>query len=153
MNILDVLLKIILGATNGGNSLSNAAEVTKQILAQLKNVLKSLITLFICSVIFCLLTGYLIDRTLTQIDSGPFVFTNSIIFLLVLIVVNLIVMAWALKRASEKDQPASKEICSGSRNDGSPLETAIAALIFSYIKEREAKINATQEKTTANSAE
>lgn len=139
MNIVDFLFKIILGAMGPGSAVSSAAEISNHIFDQLKKVLKSLIVLFICSVIFCLLMGYLIDRVLTQIDSDVFVFTNSIIFLLVLIIVNLIAMAWALKKASRKDEPVLKEVEKKLSSEVSPLETAVAALILSFIKDRESK--------------
>ena len=138
MNIADFLMKIFLGASGGnGGGMANPVEISKQILAQLKSVLKSLIVVLICSVVFCLLMGYLIDRTLTQLDAGAFEITNSIIFLVVLIVIDLIVMILSLKKASAKDEAPVKEIQPVPRSSDSPIETAIAALILTFIKERE----------------
>jgi F0F1-type ATP synthase assembly protein I len=119
------------------NTMLNPAEISKQILSQLKKTLKSLIILFICSVIFCLLMGYLIDRTLTQMDAGPFALTNSIIFLLILITINLAVIVWSLKKASAKEEVMSRDVQPIVKSTDSPLETAIAALILNFIKERE----------------
>jgi F0F1-type ATP synthase assembly protein I len=136
MNITDLLLKIVLGAS-GGNSMPNPVEISKQILSQVKKILKSLIILFICSVIFCLLMGYLVDRILNQMDLGSFVFTNSIVFLLVLIAINLVIIAWSLKKASAKEESAPRPEYNDMRSSDSPIETAIAALILDFIKERE----------------
>jgi len=149
MNIMELLLKFLMGA-GGGVNMPNPVEISKQILFQIKKILKSLIILFICAVIFCLLLGYLIDRTLTQMDAGSVEFTNSIIFLIVLIVINLIVMAWALKKASEKDEAPVKEPRAEIPNPASPLETAVAALILNFIKERELTREAPSDKNTAD---
>jgi len=138
MNIADLLIKVFLGASGGNSSgMASPVEISKQILAQLKSVLKSLIVVLICSVVFCLLMGYLIDRTLTQLDAGAFEITNSIVFLLVLIAIDLVVMIMSLKKAAAKDETSVKEVQPVVRNSDSPIETAIAALILNFIKERE----------------
>lgn len=137
MNIADVL-KLLLGAI-GGNGIASPVEISKQILAQFKKALKSLIILFIGTVSFCILIGYLIDRALTQLDAGSFVITNSIIFLLSLLAINLLVIFWALNKASSKDDTSIHEIKTEVRRTDSAMETAIAALILNFIKEREVK--------------
>lgn len=125
--------------TGQSQGMINPAEIGNQILLQLKKILKSLIILFIGSVLFCLFTGYLIDRTLSLLDEGSFRFTNSIILLLVLITVNLVVIVMALKKATAKEIPSVKETALqvNPAPTTSPLEAAIAALIFDFIKERE----------------
>ena len=137
MNLLELFIKMFLGQGQA-STMINPAEVGNQILGQLKKILKSLMILTICVVIFCLLMGYLIDRVLTQMDSGAFQFTNSIIFLLILILINVIVMAASLKKAEAKEEVEKERLPVAARTE-SPLETAIAALIFDYVKERETK--------------
>ena len=138
MNFAEILLKMFLSASSGNSGgMVSPVEISKQILAQLKSVLKSLIVVMICSVVFCLLMGYLIDRTLTQLDAGAFEITNSIVFLLVLIGIDLIVMIVSLKKAAAKDEAPVKEVQPAPRSSESPIETAVAALILNFIKERE----------------
>lgn len=137
MNLLELFMKLFLGQGQA-STMINPAEIGNQILGQLKKILKSLMILTICVVIFCLLMGYLIDRVLTQMDLGAFQFTNSIIFLLVLIGINLVVMAASLKKAEAKEEVEKERLPAPTRME-SPLETAIAALIFDYVKERETK--------------
>lgn len=135
MNYLELLIKLF-----GQNSMSmNPVDIGQQIIAQLKKILMSLIILFICCVVFCLLMGYLVDRILTLMDQGTFYFSNSIIFLLILIVINIGTIVWALRKASAKEENSSKEKNQELIPMNSPLESAVAALIFDFIKERETK--------------
>ena len=139
MNITDILLKLI-----GGNSLgSNPAEFANQILSQVKKILRSLIILLIGSVLFCLIMGYLIDRVLTQMDLGAFSLTSSIIFLIMILCLDLVVILWSLKKISDSDEP-KKEIAVQPPQD-SVLETAIAALILSFVNDRQAAAKAPAE--------
>jgi high-affinity Fe2+/Pb2+ permease len=139
MNIADLLLKLI-----GGNSLGgNPAEFANQILGQIKKILRSLIILLIGSVLFCLIMGYLIDRVLTQMDLGAFSLTSSIVFLIVILCLDLAVILWSLKKISDSDEP-KKEITFQPPQD-SVLETAIAALILSFVNDRQAPPNAPAE--------
>lgn len=131
MNITDLLLKLIGGNFLGGNP----AEFANQILGQIKKILRSLIILLIGSVLFCLIMGYLIDRVLTQMDLGAFSLTSSIIFLIVILCLDLAVILWSLKKISDSDEP-KKDITVQPPQD-SVLETALAALILSFVNERQ----------------
>ncbi len=136
MNLLDIILKIFMGHNQ---SSMNPSEIGNQILLQLKKILKSLIILFIGSVLFCLLMSYLIERILFLMDQGNLHFSNSIIFLLALISLNLITIAWALKIATAKDGSSKESTQQPAVPTTSPIETAVAALIFDFIKDQERK--------------
>ena len=140
MNFADLLLKLI-----GGNSLGgNPAEFANQILNQVKKILKSLIILLIGSVLFCLIMGYLIDRVLTQMDLGSFELTSSIIFLIVLLCIDLAVILWSLKKISDSEE-VKKEMTVQAHQQDSVLETAIAALILSFVNDRQTNQKSTTE--------
>lgn len=142
MNFADLLLKLI-----GGNSLGgNPAEFANQILSQVKKILKSLIILLIGSVLFCLIMGYLIDRVLTQMDLGSFELTSSIIFLIVLLCIDLAVIIWSLKKISDTEE-VKKEMAVQAPQQDSVLETAIAALILSFVNDRQTNQKSTTEET------
>lgn len=133
-----VLLDIILGLIMGKKKSSFSPEViVDQVFEGLKKILQSLIVLLICSVLFCVLLGYLIDRTLTLLDTQNLHFSNSIILLLVLIIIDTAVIMWSLKKFNDKPHVHKEE--SRAKSANSPIESAVAALIFDYVKEREAK--------------
>lgn len=112
-------------------------EIGKQILIQVKKLLQSLIILLVASVIFCMLVGHLITRTLDLLDNGGFYFSNSVILLLILTVIDLIVIVYVLKKTTKEDQDQEKETPQPPRSSFSPIEGAIAALIIDFVKQRE----------------
>lgn len=137
MNFLDIFLKIFM---NQNQSRMNPSEIGHQILFQITKILKSLIILFIGSVLFCLLMSYLIERILLLMDEGNLHFSNSIIFLIVLIFLNLLTIAWALKIATAKESMNNRDNSQVQQPPStSPIETAVAALIFDFIKDQEKK--------------
>lgn len=135
MAFIDLLIKIFMGQTQKN---FDPAEIGQQILKQIKKMLQSLIILAVASVIFCMLVGHLISRSLDLLDSGGFIFSNSIILLLVLSVVDLIVIAYVLKKTIEEDEKENSKANQTPQASGpSPLEGAIAALIIDFVKQRE----------------
>lgn len=148
MNLIDLIIKFF----SGPHMAANTAEFAAQILSQVKTILKSLIILMIGSILFCLIMGYLIDRVLTQMDLGLFTLSSSIIFLLILLVIDIIIIVWSLKQISASE--VSKKEPATTNKDDSPLEMALAALILSYVKEREEKMSQTskQAQTTSQSS-
>lgn len=125
---------------NQNQSRMNPSEIGHQILFQITKILKSLIILFIGSVLFCLLMSYLIERILLLMDEGNLHFSNSIIFLIVLIFLNLLTIAWALKIATAKESMNNRDNSQVQQPPStSPIETAVAALIFDFIKDQEKK--------------
>lgn len=114
------------------------AEISRQILTQVKKMLQSLIILLVGSVIFCMLIGHLITRTLDLLDQGGFHFSNSIILLLVLVIIDLAIIVYVLNKTIKEDQAeAAREIPQASSSASSPIESAIAALIIDFVRQRE----------------
>lgn len=112
--------------------------IIDQVFNSFKKILQSLIILIICSILFCILAGNLINRSLDLMDNQNLHFSNSIILLLVLLVVDTLVIVWSLRKVVDKpqSQQAQKQSTSAS---SSPIESAVAALIFDFVKERESK--------------
>lgn len=135
MFLLDVVLGLLMGKKK---STFSPEAIVDQFFIGLKKILQSLIILLICSVLLCILLGYLIDRTLNLLDNQNLHLSNSIILLIVLIVVDLALIFWSLQKINEKPQTQVKEE-TRPKTSGSPIESAVAALIFDYVKERESK--------------
>jgi high-affinity Fe2+/Pb2+ permease len=142
MNITDLILKFLGGSSFG----VNPAEFANQILIQVKKILKNLIILLIGSVLFCLIMGYLIDRVLTQMDLGSFNLTSSIIFLVVILCLDLAVIVWSLKKISDTEGP-KKEIVAAPPQD-SVLETALAALVLSFVNDMQTNTKTPDKETS-----
>jgi uncharacterized membrane protein YidH (DUF202 family) len=102
-----------------------------------QRALKALIILVICTAMSCVTLAYLIDRFLTQLDAGEFVFSRSIILLLLLQLGFGLSLIMTLKNlaATEKKAKRRNEL----QQTESALESAVAALIMSYVNEREQK--------------
>ena len=85
----------------------------------------------------CVTLAYLIDRFLTQLDSGEFVFTRSIILLLLLQFGFGLALVMTIKNLADSEKKTKR------RNEVQQTETAlgsaVAALIMSYVNEREEK--------------
>ncbi len=84
--------------------------------------------------------GYLIDRCLSLLDAQDFHLSNSIIFLLVLIVVDFGMIFWSLRKVIDKPEELQKKEVSQASSTGH-VEAALAALIFDFVKEREENRN------------
>lgn len=136
-----VLLDMIFGLFTGNRQSSFSPEaLVDQFFNSLKKILQSLIILIICSILLCVLMGYLIDRCLSLLDAQNFHFSNSIIFLLILIVIDFGMIFWSLRKVIDKpEEPQKKE--SNTASSTGHVEAAIAALIFDFVKEREANRN------------
>ncbi|HXH31805.1 MAG TPA: hypothetical protein VNJ01_13415 [Bacteriovoracaceae bacterium] len=132
MNLISVILKIIFDAGLAGTS-----EIATQVLSHLRKLLRTLVILLITSVTLCVLLGYLIDRVLTQIDTGSFAVTNSINFLCGLVVANVLAVVWALRSSAPRDRQAVRIESRETGHQTSPIETAVAAFILSFIKDRD----------------
>lgn len=142
-----VLLDMIFGLFTGNRQSSFSPEaLVDQFFNSLKKILQSLIILIICSVLLCVLLGYLIDRCLTLLDAQNFHLSNSIIFLLVFIVLDLGMIFWSLRKVIDKPAEAPKKEAAPS---GGHVEAAIAALIFDFVKEREARREEEHKKNTS----
>ena len=135
MFLLDILFGLLMGKKK--SSFSPEA-IVDQFFIGLKKILRSLIILLICSVLLCILLGYLIDRTLNLLDNQNLHLSNSIILLIVLIIVDLALIFWSLQKINDKPQH-QPQTDARPKSSGSPIESAVAALIFDYVKERESK--------------
>lgn len=135
MNLIELFINFFLKQSQKA---FDPAEIGRQILLQIKKILQSLIILLVGSVIFCMLIGHLIARTLDLLDKGEFYFSNSVILLLVLTLIDLAVIIYVLKKTmKEAPEEAPKQDQSSSGNTISPIEGAVAALIIDFIKQRE----------------
>lgn len=85
----------------------------------------------------CVTLAYLIDRFLTQLDAGEFVFTRSIILLVVLQFGFGLALVMTIKNLAASENKAKKR--NELQQTESALESAVAALIMSYVNEREEK--------------
>lgn len=113
-------------------------EIGRQILTQVKKMLQSLIILMVGSIIFCMLIGHLITRTLDLLDQGGFYFSNSIILLLVLMVIDLAIIIYVLNKTIKEDENETAKNQQDQIPQGaSPIESAIAALIIDFVKQRQ----------------
>ena len=101
-------------------------------------MLQSLIILMVGSIIFCMLIGHLITRTLDLLDQGGFYFSNSIIFLLVLMVIDLGIIIFVLNKTVKEDEnEMAKQQQESAPKGASPIESAIAALIIDFVRQRQ----------------
>jgi uncharacterized membrane protein YidH (DUF202 family) len=112
-------------------------QIIDAIVERFQRALKALIILVICTAMSCVTLAYLIDRFLTQLDAGEFVFSRSIILLLLLQLGFGLSLIMTLKNlaATEKKAKRRNEL----QQTESALESAVAALIMSYVNEREQK--------------
>ncbi len=109
-----------------------------QLMERFQNVLKSLIFIGISAAMSCVTLAYMIDRLLNQLDAGDFVFTRSLTLLLVLFCVFVGILIFHFQQLSKKEANIRKS--KEQERTESALETALAALIMSYVKEREEKM-------------
>jgi hypothetical protein len=120
-------------------------EISAEILNQLRRILLLVVLTFGALVLFCMGTGYLIDRLLDNLDKGDFIFTPSIYFILVfqLLCVGVIIYATNKKqwmdifRAGKKTAPAEDRPALPPA--GNQLESVLSLLILDFIKDREFK--------------
>lgn len=113
-------------------------EIGRQILTQVKKMLQSLIILMVGSIIFCMLIGHLITRTLDLLDQGGFYFSNSIIFLLILMIIDLGIIIFVLNKTIKEDEnEMAKQQQESAPKGTSPIESAIAALIIDFVRQRQ----------------
>ena len=112
-------------------------QIIDAIVERFQKALKALIILAVCTAMSCVTLAYLIDRFLNQLDAGELVFTRSITLLLVLLAGFVGALILTLKNLvnSEAKEKARKEML----RTESALESAVAALIMSYVNEREQK--------------
>lgn len=112
-----------------------------QLMERFQGILKSLILIAISGAMGCVTLAYFIDRLLNQLDAGVFVFTRSMTLLLVLLAVFSGILIYNFRRLSRQDVEAKKK--QEVERAETALETAVAALIMSYAKEREEKLKPT----------
>ncbi len=135
MMLMELIINFFLKQTQKA---FDPAEFGKQILVQVKKMLQSIIILLVASVIFCMLVGHLITRTLDLLDNGGFIFSNSVILLLILTFIDLAIIIFVLKKTTQDDpEDIPKEAPPQSGYKISPIEGAIAALIIDFVKQRE----------------
>ncbi|MES2526704.1 MAG: hypothetical protein V4598_06435 [Bdellovibrionota bacterium] len=108
-----------------------------QIFERFQKVLKTLIILFICTIMSCVTLAYLIDRFLNQLDAGEFVLSRSIILLVLLLIGFCVTLTLTLKSLNRKQAEARKS--QELQRTESALEAALAALVLDFVKEREEK--------------
>jgi putative copper export protein len=121
--------------------------IIDQLIERMQRILKALIILFICSIMSCVTTAYLIDRFLNQLDAGEFVLSKSIVLLFVLLFGLGITIFFTLKNITSKAEEAKK--IQEMKSTESALEAALAALVMSYVSEREEKRKINPENTSA----
>jgi putative copper export protein len=121
--------------------------IIDQLVERMQRILKALIILFICSIMSCVTTAYLIDRFLNQLDAGEFVLSKSIVLLFVLLFGLGITIFFTLKNITSKAEEAKK--IQEMKSTESALEAALAALVMSYVSEREEKRKINPENTSA----
>ncbi len=117
--------------------------IIDQLMERLKKILKTLIVLFICTIMSCITLAYLIDRFLTQLDAGEFALTRSMVVLFIMFFGLIATLILTLKNLTSKDNEA-KKIQEFKRTE-TALEAALAALVMSYVSEREEKRKPTSE--------
>lgn len=108
-----------------------------QLMERFQSVLKSLIFIAISGAMGCVTLAYLIDRLLNQLDAGVFVLTKSMILLLVLLATFAGLLVYHFRRLSRENAEVRKK--QERQQTETALEAAVAALIMSYVKEREEK--------------
>lgn len=107
------------------------------LIERLQSALKPLIILSVCTAMSCVCLAYLIDRFLNQLDAGEFTFTKSIIFLLVILAGLVTAIILNLRSLTSKQKESRKKL--EQERSANALETAFAALIMSYVDERNEK--------------
>jgi uncharacterized membrane protein YidH (DUF202 family) len=112
-------------------------QIIDAIVERFQKALKTLIILVICTSMSCVTLAYLIDRFLTQLDSGEFVFTRSIILLLLLQFGFGLALVMTIKNLADSEKKTKRR--NELQQTESALESAVAALIMSYVNEREEK--------------
>lgn len=122
-------------------SFLSPTELLDQMMERLRKSLKPLIILFLCSIMSCVTLAYLIDRFLDQLDASEFVFTRSIGLLLLLLAAFVFTLIRTLATLTRKDPALTK--AQERQKIETALETALAALIMSYVNEREEKRKST----------
>lgn len=104
----------------------------EQLNSTIQRLLKYVIALLISAVLLVIITTFLIDRTLDQLDQKIFALSPSMILLLILLAINVAVLiALFMQGGKEKTSTAPMPAAQ------SPLEHAVSILILDLVKERE----------------
>lgn len=111
--------------------------IIDQVMERFQRALKNLILIAISGAMGCVTMAYFIDRLLNQLDAGEFSLTRSMILLLFLLIVFTGVLVFNFRGLGRKE--AETRRAHEIQRTESALETALAALIMSYVKEREEK--------------
>ena len=120
-------------------------QIIDKIVERFQRSLKAIIILTVCTAMSCVSLAYLIDRFLDQLDAGELSITRSMIFLLVLLVGFVGALVYTLMNLTRKEEQIRK--ANEIQKTESALEAALAALIMSYVQEREEKRKAKPETT------
>ncbi len=119
-------------------SFLSPTQIIDQLMERLQSALKTLIILFICSLMSCVTLAYLIDRFLNQLDAGEIALTRSMGLLLILLSGFILTLIMNFRSLRKKDvQMKSLQV---TEKTESALETALAALVMSYVEERSEKL-------------
>jgi ABC-type transport system involved in cytochrome bd biosynthesis fused ATPase/permease subunit len=111
--------------------------IIDQLFQRLQSALKAMILLAICTAMSCVTLAYLIARFLDQLDAGEFVITRSIIFLSLLLIAFGGGLLYVFRELTQKFEKTRKE--NEIQKTETALENALAALVLSYVNEREEK--------------
>ncbi len=118
-------------------SFLSPSQLIDQMMERLQSALKTLIILFVCTLMSCVTLAYLIDRLLNQLDGGYFEITRSICLLVILFCGFVLTLMVTLNNLTKKNQEAKR--AQDKVKMETALETALAALVMSYVEEREEK--------------
>lgn len=120
-------------------------EISAEILNQLRRILILVVLTLGSLVLFCMGMNYLIERFLNNLDSGQFIFTPSIWFILGFQAVCVGIMVYATNKKNWLDifKSEKKEVEASENKPAlaghSQLESVVSLLILDFIKDREFK--------------
>lgn len=117
-------------------------EISAEILNQLRRILILVVLTVGSLALFCMGMSFLIERFLNNLDSGATLFTPSIWFILVFLVICIGIMLYATRKQNWIDifKSEKKEVPQASVPTGAnQIESVISLLILDFIKEREHK--------------
>ena len=117
-------------------------EISAEILNQLRKILILVVLTIGSLALFCLGMSYLIERFLNNLDNGQTLFTPSIWFILVFLIICIGVMVYATRKQSWLDifkSEVKEEATSLLPAGVNAIESVLSLLIMDFIKEREQK--------------
>jgi hypothetical protein len=117
-------------------------EISAEILNQLRRILILVVLTIGSLALFCMGMSYLIERFLNNLDNGQALFTPSIWFILVFLLLCVGIMVYATRKQNwldifkgEKKVETASQLPVG----GNQIESVLSLLILDFIKERELK--------------